>query len=140
MKSSGGRPHKFRKGDVAWFARRGYSPEGDELEYKQYAVVVGYKSGKMPTHPGSYKVVRLTSPSWQGATWGGTIWVQSNRLHKIPGLKFRRPSVVRRYHNNRKLEDRGCYCNCCVHMAIPPGMVNNDGSFKWEEENGEDDA
>lgn len=133
------RPRKFREGDIAWFSREGISPDGHPVMYRQYAVIVGYKRNRQfPTYPGLYKVVRLTSASWQGATFGGTIWLQSNLLHKIPGLSFRRPTVVRRYRNNRKIPDRGCYCNCCVHLKIPPGMVRDDGSFDWDYEGEEE--
>ena len=129
-----GRPRKFKDGDIAWYERVGYRPEGEPITYRQYGVVVGYnRNEQFPTFPGHYKIVRLTSDSWKGTTFGGTIWLQSNKLHRA-AVKYRRPVVVRRYRNNQKIPDRGCYCNCCVHTAIPAGMVNNDGSFKWDEE------
>lgn len=35
--------------------------------------------------------------------------------------------------NNAVILDRGCSCNCCIHTAMRPSDVRQDGSFTWED-------
>lgn len=116
-----GRPRKFKKGDVAHHDRLGW------------VVIVDYLNQGSAAY---YRVVRVIHP-FNGSPYGEAIWIRNYTL-RVPSADERfyggtRNSVAGIYAANRRLGERGCMCNCCVHEAIPKGQVRRDGTFKWEE-------
>lgn len=122
-----GRRKKFSKGDVVWWA-----PEG--ISSKQFGVVVDYYRSPGPGEAGTYVVIPTTSQWHQARVYGGTQKIRSNLLQPA-NVDHKMHTIVSRYHNNKALgqRDRGCYCQCCIHIAIPPSMVTHDGELKEEE-------
>lgn len=95
------------------------------------AVVVDYRQDTRGR--GQYRIVRLTSlPSGRG--YGPAIWQDSHLLLPYP-WDDARPTAVKMYRANERLgdADRGCACQCCAHVAIPPGMIRSDGTLEGEE-------
>ncbi len=41
-------------------------------------------------------------------------------------------SYVGVYRKNQAIPDRGCNCNCCIHVAIPASEVTWAGTFKGD--------
>ena len=119
-----GRRKKFKNGDVVWFER-------EAPGHRQYAVVVDYYRREGAGEAGEYIVLPTTSPYTQMRVYGGPVQVRSNRLHSA-GADYRMKTLVSRYRNNKALgpQQRGCYCHCCIHIAIPPSEVTSDGEFK----------
>jgi hypothetical protein len=111
-----GRPRKYRLGDVV-------SYEGEP------AVVVDYRQDGRKR--GSYRLIRLISlPA--GRPYGPAVWVQS---YKVDNNDWpdRRWTAVQNFRANSRLGDRGCTCQCCPHLAIPPSAVRSDGTLEGEE-------
>ena len=36
--------------------------------------------------------------------------------------------------NNAVILERGCSCNCCIHVAMRASDVRQDGTFVWDSE------
>lgn len=113
-----GRRKKFRIGEVVTYRGRP-------------AVVVDYRQDAKGR--GFYRVVRLVSlPSGRG--YGPAVWRESYRLSERKDWSDGRPTAVKQYRANQKLgAERGCSCECCAHVAIPVGVIRNDGTLKGEE-------
>lgn len=120
-----GRRKKFRPGDVVTWVPEDTTP---------YGVVVDYYRGDGPNTKGQYLVLPTTSYHTQMKVYGGPKWFNSNELDRVD-TEHNMHTIVSRYRNNNAigLKQRGCYCHCCIHYAIPPSVVNRDGTFKEEE-------
>lgn len=119
-----GRKKKFQIGDVVYFERES---TGDT----QYGVVVDYNRLPGVSEAGYYTVIPTTSQHTQARVYGGSVQVRSNLLHSA-GVDHKMHTIVSRYRNNKALgqRERGCYCHCCIHIAIPPSEITKDGEFK----------
>ena len=124
--STPGRKHKFRPGDGCWWTA--FDSEG--VPYRQYGYVVGWemKSGSR----GYYHVIRLTAGHFGARPYGRPVWIVSYNL--TPTGKWWK-GLMMQFRANRKLAERGCSCQCCVHEAIPRSVLKLDGTLK-----GDDDA
>jgi len=127
-----GRPRKFDEGDLCWWPAQAFTVDGRPVEIRQYGLVVG----RIPTKTGDgrktkYAVIRTRRASPGSFTYGEVIVVKSWRLRKVKSQPFRK--AAQRFWHNLRLQDRGCACNCCIHVAIAPGEILPDGRFRWEE-------
>lgn len=132
-----GRPRKAHRHDVVRFREKRISWDGGPVYLAQTGVIVGWKSVKRNTW---YKVQRITTPM-SGKMFGQAIWVPSHLVRPIrnPNAKDGRPFKYKRAWGtgeaNKRLggsKVRGCYCNCCVHVAVGRREILEDGSFRFE--------
>jgi hypothetical protein len=99
-----GRPYKFEIGEVV------------STNLDRWAVV--------DRRPGEYRLVRLDARFYP---YGPALWFSSWKLHGILGIGGASQQAPRNYRANSKLTDRGCDCQCCPHVRIPPSEVK-----EWE--------
>jgi hypothetical protein len=69
--------------------------------------------------------------------FGGAQWIESNLIHPT-GVKSNTASIVT-YKANELLNDesepdRGCRCQCCIHVALPASAFTQYGTMRNLEE------
>ena len=117
------RPRKFKMGEVAKWGR-------------QPVVIVDWRSDDAGR--GEYRIVRTLGLT--GKAFGPARWLDSNQIDRYRATDKRpwymRPTVLRTVRANIRLgddhEDRGCTCNCCPHVAIPAGVIRQDGTIEGD--------
>ena len=94
---------KAQLNEVIWF--------NPHYEGRRYGVVVEYRSSGWDR----YRVIR-TDPIGRNPH-GPAIWIDATRIISAE-RSSKRPGIVLR-HNERleEIEPRGCFCNCCHHVA-----------------------
>ncbi len=109
----GSGPRKAQLNDVIIFFP-------DNSLYPVFGVVVDYRT---KVKWGRYRVIRTDS---QGRyPRGEAIWVDSTNLES-QGRQSKRPGIV--YRANQRLGDRGCACQCCLHVKGFESGVGRHGS------------
>ena len=112
-----GRRHKFEIGDVVRYSDT------------DHAVVVDYRQDTRGR--GEYRIVRITAP--HGKPYGAATWRKSPLVHRSE-VTNRRMGMVYTYRANLRLgNERGCFSQCCVHVAIPVNQVRKDGTLGSDE-------
>ena len=120
------RLRKFQLGDLCLWNKPIEGVKGiASMQY--FGIIVDYAQDG--TGRGRYRVIRTLHPI-SGTTFGEPVWVDPHFL--IPLDVPNRPTAVRVYRANNKLEERGCTCMCCAHEAIPKGQIRADGTFRYE--------
>lgn len=109
-----GRPHKFKPGDRVKLDTAAEIWDAIIVDYQQW------DGGR-----GRYRIQRLLNNQQVGPA----IWVESYDLERTSG---RNRVAVSTYKKNAVIPDRGCRCNCCVHVKQRLGDVNWDGTFKGD--------
>ena len=118
-----GRPRKFKNKQIVW-----------QEAVDSYGVIVDYKQDE--SGHGYYRVVNIHRLHG-GRMYGPANWRQSFELQPTE-FKYKRGPVT--YRKNLALGDRGCSCNCCIHVAIPSAELREDGRYVWEVEAERDDV
>ena len=79
-------------------------------------------------------VYRIVAIDGNRKRWGPARWVASHLL-KATG-EHSNTGSIRTYRANEELEaesgDRGCRCQCCVHVAMDKKDFTNSGRYKYE--------
>ncbi len=131
-----GRPHKAKRHDIVRIREEKVSWDGGKVYIGQYAVVLRWRTN--PSKGSTwYKVVRITGPR-NGQIFGRSKWVRSHYVRPVrnpKALDGRAYKYMRAWGTveaNNRMGERGCSCNCCVHVAYMKSEVLEDGTFKWE--------
>jgi hypothetical protein len=111
-----GRNRKFDEGDRVHVSTKHVIIDGVIVDYRQ--------DDKLR---GEYRVQRQIN-NWAA---GPPVWQDTWTLTGTSGVNRR---LVNTYRKNLAIPDRGCKCNCCVHVAVPLGEVRLDGTFKGDDE------
>lgn len=115
-----GRKRKFKMGRrVSW---SDMDLEGNP--YRQHGVVVDYSQDAEKR--GRYRVIRIHGSPTGGQLYGPPFYLDSWLLAD-EGTTYRR--AVGTYRRNEAIGDRGCACNCCLHVARSRSSVRLDGTF-----------
>jgi len=118
-----GAARKFEWGDLVQHHRTGQTLAvvGYGADDRPYSQKPGRKYRAVPYHVG-----------WRMA-WGRARWFDVWELIPLTAAELRIPPKVRGvrtvYLANRRLggrQGRGCDCQCCAHVALPPGMTKNE--------------
>ena len=118
---------KFKIGDMAlWWKQM--SLDGSTTDVLTHCVIVDFKQDGFGR--GYYRVVRTLHPV-NGAPYGEAVWVQPHDLVVTRHPNRYKTALI--YRANERMEERGCRCNCCPHEAIARSVINDDGTFKWED-------
>lgn len=129
---------KFNTGDKVWFTTEAISPTGEVVLVRQYGIITAYiQRGTKKRGKYVYAVLR-TYDSGNNYVYGGAVYVPSWKLFKDEeSYHARNRKAPARWRANQRIgtiHERGCVCNCCVHVPYQPSDVLKDGTFKWEEE------
>jgi len=118
--------NKFERGQIVWS-----DPDGS------YGTIVDYMQDARGR--GRYRFQRVlgTYPV------GPAVWRDSFDLDVLDGTwydeshdnfqNFPTESLVAIHRKNMAIPDRGCRCNCCIHVKQERGNVRSDGTFRSDD-------
>jgi len=132
-----GRRRNANPHEIVWWMELGESKTLEPLEYRQYGVCLEYRHGIHGDR--SYRVVRMSNPV-SGHLYGRPKWVSAHLLKRreadpLGRKHIRGMKVVKANERIGSPKDRGCACMCCVHVAMLPSQVLDDGTYRWEKDN-----